>query len=148
MKSSSKSTGLLIEIIISTVFFAIICAAVLQLFLYAQQVEQYSRDKAGAISVAQSIGDMFRSREDFDTLLNERFGQALEKEGADSYIVRLDQSMQPAARENGPCFVSISLTAYPSTQAGTTRRALIQVNKAEDVLFDLAVDVYKPEGVS
>ncbi|MCL1918339.1 MAG: hypothetical protein FWG14_08505 [Peptococcaceae bacterium] len=100
MNTSSKTVSLIIEIILSTVFFAAICTIVLQLLLQAQKLEQYSRDKSGAVALAQSIGDIFRSQmagapQDFDVIMSLCYGEALVKEEDHRYTLYLDERMLP-----------------------------------------------------
>jgi hypothetical protein len=150
MNASSKTVGLMIEIILATVFFASICCVVLQLLLQAQKLEQYSRDKSAAVACAQSIGDIFRSRtshtpQDFDLMMHLCYGEALVKQEDQRYIIYLDERMRPYQQEAGSsCFASVTLEDVKSAPAGIMSRVSIQVEKQGTVLFELSVDRYRP----
>jgi hypothetical protein len=147
VKSSAKAMGLMIEIMLSTLFFAMVCLVVLQVFLEAQRLGQYSRDKSGAVALAQSVGDMFRSqqsgsKEGLEGMLSGCYESALLKEGESRYIICLDETMAPSGEKGSNCFAAIDIMDVKNTPAGTLRRALIQVEKQGVVLFELAVDRY------
>ena len=144
MKQSSKAAGLLLEIIISIVFLACICVITIQLFFNAQQTAQHSKDKSGAIHLAQSIGDMFLSSDDFETLLNGRFGEALLLEDTGKYIIYFDNSMEPCSIERTGSFATVLVSSSELTKAGVMYNAFIQVNKSNEVLFDMKVSSYEP----
>lgn len=161
MKTSSRTFGLLIEIILSTVFFSVISIVILQVFQHAQRLEQVSREKSGAMILAQSVGDIFRSQqllssEDFADMLSHQYDKALLQEGDQRYLIRLDETMQPCLLEPGDpssgvtdgCFASVDISEILTTSAGTLSHADIQVIKQGMLLFSLGVDVYKPGGES
>ena len=148
MKQSSKTAGLLLEIIISIVFLSCICVVTLQLFYTTQQAARYSGDKSSAIHLAQSVGDMFLSRGDFEILLADQYGDALLVEDAGEYVICLDENLNPAANKKGDCFVVVRLTSAEPTKAGVMRNVLIQVQKQDEFLFDLEVSRYEPGGTS
>ena len=144
MKQSSKTAGLLLEIILSIVFLACICVVTLQLFLNAQQTAQYSKDKSGAIHLAQSIGDMFQSRGDFEVLLKDRYTGALLTEEKGKYKICLDEDMNPSEDGKSDCFLRVEITNAEATKVGYMNNLFIQVQKQDEVLFDFKLNMYKP----
>ena len=138
MKQAAGKTGLLFEIIISTVFFSMICVVVLQLFMYARDIEQYSRDKSSALALAQSVGDMFRSEHDFGDLLNRRYAGALTKDSDFGYTIRIDED----AGYGAALIAHIAVEEVKTTPAGTLSRALIKIERNGTVLYELTVDKY------
>ena len=143
-QQQTKTVGLLIEIILSAAFFPIISAVILQIFMQTQTVGKDSRDKASAMALTQSIADMYISRQDFDSMLEVQYENALLIEKDNRYTINLDDDINPSEKEAGDCFVSIDLSEVKKTSAGTLSRAKIQVEKQGDVLFELSVDKYRP----
>ncbi|MCL1790181.1 MAG: hypothetical protein FWG40_02300 [Peptococcaceae bacterium] len=147
MRSSSKIIGLLLEIILSTVFFAIICVVVLQIFMQTQKIEQLSRDKSGAIVLAQTVGDMFRSQmpkglDDYAFTLRSRYLQAYSQVDERHFVISLDE--EKGANGRG-WFASIEVDEITSSPVGKLSRAVIRVQKSGNVLFELNVDSYSPD---
>jgi hypothetical protein len=116
--------------------------------MYAQELERDSRDKSAAMMLAQSIGDMYRSHVTLSSY--EPYQAALAEETHNRSVIRLNDSLAPlpaeaADKETFDCFVIIDSEAVSSSEAGVLNRASIQVEKHGKVLFELIVDVYKPE---
>lgn len=135
------------EIILSTVFFAIVCMVVLQVFMQAQKTEQHSSDKSGAMVLAQSVGDMFRSQmpsglDNFAFMLDSRYRQRFSQVGEGRFIIRLDEVKQSAPEAGW--FASVEVVEIASSPAGTMSRAYIRVQKSGIELFELNVDAYVP----
>ena len=143
MKQNAGTTGLLFEIIISTVFFSIICVVVLQMFIHAQELGRHSRDKSEAMALAQSIGEMFLSQQDFDAMLESRYGNALIREPG-VYSITLDCDMSPVMQHNHSVMAEVNVCDIRRSDAGTLRRAVVSVEKFGTVLFELTVYRYDP----
>ena len=141
VRKSSGTIGLLIEIMLSTLFFSIICVIVLQLFIHARGLEQSSRDKSEAMALAQSLGSMFLSQQDLDELLYGSYGNTLIR-GESGFNINLTDDLTPTAQADSAATAEIEVSIINSSDAGTLHRADISIEKHDTILFELSVYKY------
>ena len=148
MKQRSKSTGLLIEIIVSILVFSISCAILLQIFFSAKKSSASAYESAQALSCAQSLADQFRVEGSMALALQSAPDGAVLEEEPDRYLFFFDESFSPCPEAQSVYRAAVAVRArqFPG---GDLHIAEISVYaKAEEPLCSLEAKKYLPEGVN
>ncbi|MGI6153634.1 MAG: hypothetical protein ACOYJB_07380 [Christensenellaceae bacterium] len=65
MNEHVKSRGMLLEIIMSVLFFVVVCTIVLQIFAYTKTAGEQSAEKARALNFTQLVAEHFLAGSDY-----------------------------------------------------------------------------------
>jgi hypothetical protein len=143
MRQSAQTFGLLLEIILSTLFFSIICTVVLQLFYTTRLMTAHSYDQSRALNCAQSVADIYRCEHPFDELMDELYGESFRITDDEQRFLTLDSDMQPCTEAQCAFEVVLSFEDVQVTPAGRLQRLTIFVKKKDALLYELPVEKYE-----
>lgn len=134
MRGRSRATGLLLEIIMTLLFFSIACAMLVQIFVYTKSVAIESDDKTRALICAQNIAEHFSAEAPME-------GQAdVTQPGA--YTIYFDNDMVPCDEADSVFTALVDVSSY-LYGVGDMDTALISVSKNGSPLIEITVDKYK-----
>lgn len=68
MREHVKSRGLLLEIIMTMLFFFVACAILLQIFAYSKTMGEQSLEKSRALNTAQNIAEHFLAGASYESI--------------------------------------------------------------------------------
>jgi len=134
MRGRSRATGLLLEIIMTLLFFSIACAMLIQIFAYTKSVSIESDDKTRALVCAQNIAEHFSA----DAPLE---GQA-DVNQPGSYTIYFDSNMLPCEERDSVFTANVDVSSY-MYGVGDMDTALISVSKNGTPLLEITVDKYR-----
>lgn len=148
MRHSTKTYGMLIEIVMSFVSFAIVCVIVLQIFTETMSASQVNREKSMAMNCAQSVVSIYRSDNNFRDTLNLQYGKALLTENDAKHTITFDENMRPCSPNDAAFEAQIRITQVQATNAGILTRVQVVVHKGKLLLVELNADKYVPTEVA
>lgn len=134
MRNHSKAVGLLLEIIMTMLFFCITCAILLQIFAFTRNLSDKSYSETQAMVCAQSIADQFRA--------NAFVEQSFEADAEGNYVLYYDQTMQPATADSYYYKALVKISKQPQG-AGSMDSASITIEQGDKQIHTLQVDQYR-----
>lgn len=137
--SSNRSGILLMEIIIAILFFSVVSAVCLQLFVKSHNLSKDSESLAYAVNEATSIAECIRSGQSNLDILKESYSDLIEEDG--NYFIYYDNDFN-SIRQKKEAFYYLEIT--PAKIDDATKSYNIAIFKADTKsgIYDLTVTVY------
>lgn len=148
MRHSTRTYGMLVEIVMSVVSFSIICVIVLQIFTETMSASQVNREKSMALNCAQSVVAIYRSDNNFRDTLSLQYGEALLTESDAKHTIMFDENMRPCSPSKAAFEAQVRITQVEATNAGILTRVQVVVHKGKLLLVELNADKYVPVEVA
>ena len=137
LRTSSKSSLFLIEMIVVILFFSIAGAICVSLFVQARLISLESTRLTLAVNQCQNAAEALRAVGDDPDALHELLGAR--PDGDEGYLVEYDAEGQPV--EQGG---SLRLVIRPQTEGDALRATLTMVSD-ETEIYQLQTEQYRPQ---
>lgn len=135
LKSRSKSSLFLMELIIVLMFFSLCAATCMQIFANAKVKTDYSRDLTNAAFTAESIAEVYKACDgDLETVVSKCGGKAV-SDGVISFYYDKDWSLT----EQDEAVYVVTVT---ETETEDIEKAFIEIDNAEgENIFEIVSTV-------
>ncbi|KMZ54495.1 type IV pilus modification PilV family protein [Dorea sp. D27] len=138
-KTSNRSGLLLMEIIIAILFFSVISAICLQLFVKSHTISRDTEELDTAVNQAASVADIIRGTEDAETALREYYPH-MNTEDSNIYIY-YDKEFKPCSEPEAGYYLEIE---KGSSDSGITEyRLSVDKTGSASHIYELEIVIYK-----
>ena len=138
-QTSNRSGLLLMEIIIAILFFSVISAICLQLFVKSHMISRDTEELDSAVNQAVSTADIIPGTEDAGTVLREYYPH-MKAEGSTLYIY-YDKEFQPCTEADAAYYLKID---KGDTDSGITEyRLSVAESGSSSHIYELDIVSYK-----
>ena len=138
LKSRSKSSLFLMELIIVIMFFSLSAAICMQIFAQAKTKTDYSRNVTNAAFAAESIADMYKAKDGDLKAIAEKLD--VDKKTENSLEIYYDNDWNTVSKNNAKFVIRVTETEEPSIA-----KAFIEVETTKDKenIFDIVSTVVR-----
>lgn len=135
LKSRSKSSLFLMELIIVLMFFSLCAATCMQIFANAKVKTDYSRDLTNAAFVAESVAEVYKALDgDLEATASKCDGEAVSDGVIEIYY---DKDWNPTAQDGAVYVMTVT-----ETETEDIEKAFIEVDDVEgENIFDIVSTV-------
>lgn len=143
-QTSNRSGLLLMEIIIAILFFSVISAICLQLFVKSHMISRDTEELDSAVNQAVSAADIIRGTEDAGTVLREYYPH-MKAEGSTLHIY-YDKEFQPCTEADAAYYLEIDKGEIDKgdTDSGITEyRLSVAESGSSSHIYELDIVSYK-----
>ena len=138
-QTSNRSGLLLMEIIIAILFFSVISAICLQLFVKSHTISRDTEELDTAVNQAASVADIIRGTEDAGTALREYYPHMKAKDS--NMYIYYDKEFKPCSEADAGYYLKIDKGA--SDNGITEYRLSLVKSGSSSHIYELDIVTYK-----